>query len=66
MKVTCVRGWNSPVWDVELSCTQRRGVSPMAVMTMIMAYGCVEYKYVHNDSRHLIGRTLYRRSDWMN
>ena len=65
MKVTCVRGWNSPVWDVKLSCTQRRGVSPTAAMTMTTASGCVEYKAiqgVHKDSRPLIGQTLCRRS----
>ena len=69
MKGTCVRGWNSPVWDVKLSCTQRRGVSSTTAMTMTTASGGVEYKAiqgVHKDSRPLIGRTLCRRSDWMN
>ena len=41
MKVTCVRGWNSPVWDIKLSCTQRRGVSSTAAMTMTTVSGCV-------------------------
>ena len=68
MKVTCVRGWNSLVWDVKLSCTQRRGVSSTAAMTMTTASGCFEYKAiqdVHKDSRPVIGRTLCRRCDWM-
>ena len=48
MKVTCVRGLNSPVWDVKLSCTQtqRRGVSPTAAVTLTTASGCVEYKAI--------------------
>ena len=53
MKVTCVRGWNSPLRDVKLSCTQRRGVSSTVAMTMTTASGCVEYKAiqgVHKDS----------------
>ncbi len=69
MKVTCVRGWNSPVWDVKLSCTQRRGVSSAAAMTMTTASGCVEYKAIqggHKGSRPLIGRPLCRRSEWIN
>ena len=69
MKVTCVRGWNSPVRYVMISCTQRRGVSSTAAMTMTTASGCVEYRAiqgVHKDSRPLIGRTLCRPSDWMN
>ena len=69
MKVTCVHRWNSLVWDVKLSCTQRSGVSLTAAMTMTMASGCVEYKAIqgaHNDSRPMIGWTLCRPSDWMN
>ena len=59
MKVTCVRGWNSPLRDVKLSCVERRGVSSTAAMTMTTASGCVEYKAiqgVHKDSRPLISR----------
>ena len=46
MTVTCVRGWNSAVWDVKLSCTQLCGVSSTAAMTMTTASGCVEYKAI--------------------
>ena len=63
MKVTCVL-------DGCLGCKDKiRVVSSTAAMTKTTASGCVEYKAVQGvekDPRPLIGRTLSRRSDWLN